>query len=313
MSTYDRQGAYVLAVCPNPSVDGWAWIDDLRPREVNRMTREEHYPGGKGVHVALAMAELGEPVRLLGFWAGPTGQWIRQECERRYPHLHCIGPTVSGWSRSCYTFQSEYEAVAGTELLGVGPTLQEEDIDAFYQAFDDAVAPCRCVTLSGSWPKQAPDNGYARLIHQARAQGKATLVDCTGPLLQRALAEHPFSVHLNRAETTELFATDGLAEALPLLLAHCDQAAITDGAEGLWLADGQHTVHSRCAVDPVYSAVGSGDCLVAGLAVAFVRGISLPDAARLGAACGAANCRHPELGILKQEDVDQLYKTTELN
>lgn len=313
MNTYDRHGQYTLVVCPNPSVDRWAWLDEIQLQEVNRISREEHYPGGKGVHVALAMAELGEPVRLLGFWAGPTGQWVRQECERRYPHLRCIGPTVKGWSRSCYTFKSEHEEVEGTELLGVGPALQEEDVEAFYQAFDEAIGQSTCVTMSGSWPNQAPDNGYARLIRQAHTQGKATFLDCTGPLLQQALAEQPFSIHLNRSETMELFAADELPEALPLLLEHCDQAAVTDGARGLWLADGQQTVQARCPVDQVYSAVGSGDCLVAGLAVAFVREMNLPDTARWGAACGAANCLHAELGMLQQADVNRLYKTVELN
>ena len=277
------------------------------------MSREERYPGGKGVHVAMAMAELGEPVRLLGFWAGPSGQWIKQECERRYPHLQCIGPTVSGWSRSCYTFRSEHEeALDGTELLGVGPSLHDEDVDAFYQVFDRTVTYAKCVTMSGSWPKQAPDNGYARLIRQAHLAQKATLVDCTGPQLQQVLTEQPFGIHLNGSETTELFSTHGLPEAVPLLLSHCEQAAITDGARGLWLANAHQTVHARCPVGPVYSAVGSGDCLVAGLAVAFARQMDSEESARLGTACGAANCLHPELGILQHVDVHRLYDTVEL-
>ena len=302
----------MLAVCPNPSVDCWAWLDRLEPRAVNRLTREEHYPGGKGVHVAMAMAELGEPVRLLGIWAGPTGQWIRQECERRYPNLQCVGPTVSGWSRSCYTFQSAHDADE-TELLGVGPTLQEDDLAAFYQGYDDILPYCKAVVMSGSWPRQAPDNAYARLIHQAQTQRKATFLDCSGPQLVSALDERPFSVHLNRAEAQAWSNTEDLATALSQLLSHCDQPAITDGAEGLWLARAEYTVRAQCPIDQVYSAVGSGDCLVAGLAVALVRQMSLKDTARFGTACGAANCLHPELGILKQADVHRLYEMATLN
>ena len=55
----------LLAVCPNPSVDYSIWIDSLEPGKVHRATREERYPGGKGVHVAMAAAELGEDVTLL--------------------------------------------------------------------------------------------------------------------------------------------------------------------------------------------------------------------------------------------------------
>ena len=303
--TYDPHGDYVLVVCPNPSVDSWIWLDELRLQETNRVTREEHYPGGKGTHVAMALAELGRPVHLLGYWAGPTGQWIRAEAERRYPHLRCIGPTVTGWSRHCYTVRSAHD-LDGTEVLGTGPTLLPEDVDALCELFEEEVKNARCVAMSGSWPRQAPDNGYARLIRCATDQRKAVFLDCTGPALTHALEQRPFCVHLNRPEATQRYGVNELAEAISQLLASCSQAAVTDGARGLWLADAQQTVRAQCAPDNVQSTVGSGDCLVAGLVDAFLLEKDLMASARRGVACGAANCQHEELGILRQEDVTAL-------
>ena len=313
MKTHNATSQYVLVVCPNPSVDIWAWLDKFQLQQTNRITREEHYPGGKGVHVAMALAELGHSVHLLGFWAGPTGKWIRDECKQRYPAIHCIGPTVQGWSRSCYTLQSDIDdKTDDTELLGTGPDLSEEDIKAFDQTFDQEVAQASCVVMSGSWPRKAPDNGYAQLIHQTHAHKKSVFLDCTGVQLTHALNQKPFCVHLNRSEATQLYDTDELTETIPMLLSHCDWAAITDGSRGLWLADNQQVVHGQCAPKRVYSAVGSGDCLVAGLADAFVKKMDISSAAQLGVACGAANCQHPELGIIRKEDVAELSEKAQV-
>ena len=305
MTTYDTRGDYVLVVCPNPSVDSWIWLDDLRFQETNRMSREEHYPGGKGVHVAMALAELGQAVHLLCYWAGPTGQWIQSEVERRYLHLRCVGPTIEGWSRHCYTVRSEHE-VDGTEVLGIGPTLTPEAIRDLYEVFEQEVKNATGVAMSGSWPPSAPDDGYAQLIRRAAKYQKAVFLDCTGPLLTHALAERPFCVHLNRAEATQRYAVDEVEEALSPLLADCHRAAITDGARGLWLAQEEQIVQAKCSPDRVLSAVGSGDCLVAGLVDGLVRDLDLLETARRGVACGAANCQHEELGMLKQKDVAAL-------
>jgi tagatose 6-phosphate kinase len=70
----------ILCLCPNPSVDTYVWVGSFEPGQVNRVRKEQRFPGGKGVHVALAAAELGEEVCLLGFWGGPTGKWNRRSC-----------------------------------------------------------------------------------------------------------------------------------------------------------------------------------------------------------------------------------------
>src|SRR5687767_13151705 len=121
----------IVCVCPNPSIDTLVTIDDLSPGQVHRANKEERFPGGKGVHVALAAAELGCEVTLLAFWAAPTGEWIRQQCESA--GVRCAGPQVAGWSRSCITFRSQGR-YNETELLGVGPQIGTDDIHALWRS-----------------------------------------------------------------------------------------------------------------------------------------------------------------------------------
>ena len=70
----------LLCLCPNPSIDTYWWMNDIKNGDVTRISKQEPYPGGKAVHVALNITELGEDVMLLGIWGGRKGAWIKNEC-----------------------------------------------------------------------------------------------------------------------------------------------------------------------------------------------------------------------------------------
>lgn len=295
----------ILCVCPNPSVDMYAWVDTFKMGQVNRIKNEQRFPGGKGVHVALAAAELGEEVELLGFWGGPIGQWIRNMCEKY--GISCHGPEIEDWSRTCLSFKSE-NGLNDTELLGCGPRVTGTDIEKFMESFENHITKADCVSMSGSWPEGAAEDGYARLIEKARQAGKKVFLDCTGQQFYNALNQRPYAVHLNQTEGEYFFKKKGPKQITQLLTKKCEYAAVTAGADGLYLATDTEFVHAKCVVDNVYSAVGSGDCLLAGLAVAFKRGMNITDAARLAVACGGANCIRHDLGMLYRNDVEMLQE-----
>lgn len=295
----------ILAICPNPSVDTYAWLDGIQPGQVNRIQKEQRFPGGKGVHVALAVAELGEEVSLLGFWGGATGEWIRKTCEAR--GILCYGPETEAWSRTCVTFKSD-NAFDETELLGAGPTIGESDFEKFLRDYEGLIADADAVTLSGSWPKGAPPDGYAQLLRIAHRAGKKTFLDTTGEQLAPALGTRPHVVHMNRTEALDHFREKDIQKSALLLAKTCTYAVVTSGAEGVYIAVDGDIHHAVCPVEKVYSAVGSGDCLLAGIAVALHRKMSVADAARLGAACGAANCIREDLGMFHKKDVERLLE-----
>lgn len=299
----------ILSVCPNPSVDILANIYEIAPSKVNRILEEHHFPGGKGVHVALASAEMQmEPV-LFGFWGGPTGEWIQKECRK-----HGIKPKgieVTGWNRNCYTFKSVNPDYDETEILGAGPFITDADEMMFYKHYKELVNNFDIVTMSGSWPKGASENGYRELIHLS---GNAKVfLDCTGQQFRHALDAHPYCIHLNASEATELLKTNNPMQAAVELLQYCSMAAITAGKDGLYLAvETSDVIHANVEISECKGAVGSGDCLLAGLAIATNLGYNTEDTARLGVACGAANCLRDDLGMLYKEDVDQLFQKVQI-
>lgn len=293
----------ILCICPNPSIDMFAWVDGVSAGGVNRITKEERFPGGKAVHVALAITELGAKAELLAVWGGPTGQWIKERCAEA--GINCYGPQVNDWSRTCITVKSK-DNYHDTELLGSGPALTEVGYQQFLTVYGELLPQCSSVCMSGSWPHGSPPDAYATLIRMARQAGRTTIVDASGQLLLLALDEHPDVVHVNRSEARALFGDRDVRSCAVELARRCNYALVTSGAEGLYLAHGREVVHARCKIEDVYSAVGSGDCLVAGFALALQRGLSINEAARLAVACGAANCIRRDLGMLHRSDVERL-------
>ncbi|MGI8907096.1 MAG: 1-phosphofructokinase family hexose kinase [Candidatus Sumerlaeaceae bacterium] len=293
----------ILCVCPNPSIDTQVWIDEFEPGKVHRAKQEKRYPGGKGVHVALALAELGSKARLLGFWGGPSGAWIRQQCESA--GVHCVGPGVDEWNRTCMTLKSDgvYDE---TELLGVGPRIKKEDCSAFRKGFLQELDTVSAVTLSGSWPPGAPRGSYADLVAACSARSIRTYIDCSGEELKLTFKERPDCIHVNQTEATGLFGSMDPQKAAEELHRHCKLAVVTCGAEGAYFLSDGVAAHAQCSIASVRSSVGSGDCLLAGVAAAHEQGCDFEAMIRLAAASGAANCLREELGMLRSSDVEAL-------
>lgn len=308
------KGKYVLVVCPNPSIDIFAWVDNFKMGEPNRIIKEEKYPGGKGIHVAMALAETDVEVVVVGFWGAMAGAWIKKECHKYYPKIRFEGPMVKEWSRTCYTFKEETSDgfFDDTEILGTGPTLNEEDIKAFWGDIKRLMPGAKACVLSGSWPKNSPEDAYERIIRISQGQQVPSFLDCTGAQLENALAARPYCVHLNRSEISTYFNSSNFEEVKAKMLDLCTVAAITDGANGLYYINTEKEIHSLATVENVVSTIGSGDCLLAGIVAGHLNNLSTTAIAKLGAAYGAANCVRKELGMLYKKDINNLFEAAQV-
>lgn len=301
----------ILNICPNPSIDTYAWLDEIKPGQANRISRMQAYPGGKGTHVALALGELGMQVALFGLWAGKSGAWIREECRKR--GVKTLGPELSeGTNRTCFTFRSENPAFDNTELLEPGPQFEEKVFSEYWPQLADQWNQIEWVCASGSWPAGAPGDAYFQLAEKMKSLGKKLILDASGLQLVNALKSSFFGLHLNESEARSL-APDGRIESLIRRLeGRVSLIALTKGKKGLWLYYQNERIHARLDVDNIYSTVGSGDCLTAGLVYALSHGYTPEETARLAVACGGANCMNPDLGMIRDEDVRDLFNKVQI-
>lgn len=293
----------IVAVCPNPSVDTVVNFNRLKGGEVNRALDEKFFPGGKGTNVAKCINELDEEVVLLGFWAGPTGKWIRQQLEQR--GIECYGPEIDGWTRSCYTYRTK-DVFNETEVLGVGPEIDTNALQKFYHQYDKLLKGSSLVVMSGSWPQGAPDDAYASLINRASQHNIPAVLDSAGGQFAKGFDMKPAAIHLNKKETAQFTGIQNIRGMLLKLAEKVNLSAVTDGKNGLYMMHDHQLWHSTLSLESILGAVGSGDALTAGLCVSMIRGYDDVTTARLAVACGAANCLHEEIGMFYKKDVDRL-------
>ena len=81
---------------------------------------------------------------------------------------------------------------------------------------------------------------------------------------------------------------------------------VTLGVLGAVAADASGIWHAAIELAQVRNTVGSGDCLLAGMAVGMARSMNLEETLRLGVACGAANAQGEETGFVERRAVEAL-------
>ena len=68
----------IYTVTFNPSLDYVIGAEKLEPGKINRTTRENIYPGGKGNNVSVVLSNLGHKSKALGFVSGFTGEALEK-------------------------------------------------------------------------------------------------------------------------------------------------------------------------------------------------------------------------------------------
>ncbi len=295
----------ILVLCPNPSVDTYWEIDNMVYGAVNRIQKQTKFPGGKGVHVALNIAELGEEVILLGIWGGNTGNWIKMECKKK--HVHCDGVYTDMDTRTCISILSKNESINHTEFLEQGSKIDVTIYNYLYACFLEHLSAASLIVMSGSWPQGAGTDPYGLFIDEANKNSIPVWIDCAGEVLQNSLLHNPFGVHVNEAEALELL--KNMQTDYSYILQHCKQLALTKGKKGLFLYGGEKMVNALYPLQQIISTVGCGDALLAGIVTASVRKLSFQEIANYGAACGAANCIRYDLGMFYKQDVDRFINS----
>jgi len=314
----------IICLAANPSIDRLFEVERLESGAIHRPLAFMAVPGGKGLNVARATAALGGEVSVLALLAGHVGRWIddalgAEGIRRRLAWMD--GETRSSLS----VFDRETRRL--TEFYEAGPGAGAAGWEQFSVALHELLAPAVSargggwITISGSMPPGAPEDGYATVIRSARAAGLRSALDARGAALASALAAGPDLVKINAAEVVELVgapcSTPGEALAAGQELRRraggdAHGAVITRGTDGvLAVAPDGSAWEGRLGAWGPYS-VGSGDAFLAGLVVALGRDTPWPRALAEGMAAGAANAEQPGAERLDGERAAELLAVAQV-
>lgn len=313
MNVTPEPGIAVLAL--NPAVDISYEIQQLVADRKVRADSTRYHPGGNGINVARALAELDMPFRCCSVVGGESGDLLLRLLGDRLGENHSIF-RVAGETRVNATLlqrspRSQYEVdSSGPEI----PAAVLEEISAcFLSSCGSGIG-----ILTGSVPPGVPDNHLRKLAKRIKGQGGRVVLDAHGPVLQEALQAQPYLVRLNRyvlemATRRRLESIEAVAVAARELQRRgVGMVCISLGPDGAILVDADNSFHCSAPRMHVQSTVGCGDALVAGLVTAASRGEDSRAMLRLGVICGSTTASYPGTELFKREDIADLSTRLEL-
>ncbi|NNJ10205.1 hexose kinase [Chloroflexales bacterium ZM16-3] len=301
----------LLIITPNPALDRTMVFPGLRLGAVQRTDDVVVAAGGKGLNVARAARTLGQPALLCAPLGGLTGDLVARLAESeglagRWSH-HTAGET-----RTCVLLVDPAGGDA-TALNESGPVFSATDWGTFGATALSAASGAQLCLVSGSLPRGVAAARLGELLGALGAAGQQVIVDTSGAPLGAALAVRPYGVKVNGAELGaalgrgELADVAGAAAALAELRAGgVTLAVVSLGALGAVAADDTGAWWACPPPINLVSSVGSGDSLLAGLSTGLLRGLPLPEALRLGVACGSADALTIGGGKIDMADVERL-------
>jgi 1-phosphofructokinase family hexose kinase len=257
---------------------------------------------------------LGADVTVVSLLRGHAGKWLEEQLTAegvpgRFVWSHgenrsslSVADGETGGLTEFYEHGSVVPSASWVELMHLCASL-----------FDGA----RWLTISGSLPRGAPDEGYRDLVAEARAAGLRVAVDCEGDRLRLALDAQPDIVKVNATEARELLEVptarheEAMTAARKLRdLAGGDGHAglVTRGAEGVVLAAPDGTLYDGMLYVRGRYPVGSGDAFLAGLIAALDRGSTWDEALCLALGAATANAEIPAAARLDASRAEELAR-----
>jgi 1-phosphofructokinase family hexose kinase len=277
----------VATITLNPAIDHTAAIPNFRAGAVNRVEWEQVDPGGKGVNVASFLAQFGVAVAASGFLGIDNQTLFQRFFEQKGIQNHFI--PIAGKTRiNVKIIDVDCQQITDINFPGQSP--EAADIDTLHQTIARLSQDYDWFILSGSLPVGVTPDIYGKLIATLKANDKTVVLDASGESLRQAIATAPYAIKPNLEELQELVGHPlldeaAIVDAIQTLLAKGIHTVIVSmGAQGAIFAEADERVHVQSPPIEVVSTVGAGDAMVSGFVTGQLRGLSLPDCARLATA-----------------------------
>ena len=291
----------------NPSLDYIVKVEDFKVGHVNRTSKEDIYPGGKGINVSIVLKNLGVKNRALGFTAGFTGEEIEKLVANHGVDNEFIR-LEKGMSRINVKLKSREES----EINGMGPNISKNDIEKLYEKLE-ALKAGDFVVLAGSIPNTLPDDIYETIMKDFKDKEINFVVDATKDLLLNVLKYKPFLIKPNHHELGEMFNVklnskdEIITYAKKLQEIGARNVIISMAGDGAILIEenGEITI-SDTPKGTLVNSVGAGDSMVGGFLAGIAEKKNVKEAFKMGVATGSASAFSE--GLATRDKVEELLK-----
>lgn len=296
----------VYTVTFNPSLDYTVEVDNFALGSVNRTSKENFLPGGKGINVSIVLKNLGIENIALGFVSGFVGKEILKKLEKMGVNSDFIELSKS-ISRINIKLKSDIE----TEINGQGPEITDFDIEKLFKKLDK-LEEGDFLVLGGSIPKSLPKDTYENILKRYSNKNINCIVDATNELLLNVMKYGPFMVKPNNFELGELFNAkinnedDVIYYTRELQKLGGRNIIVSMGAKGAIFLDEKGNVMKCPAIGGKgKNTVGAGDSVVAGFIAGYIKYNDFKEAFKYSVASGSATAISDTLAT--KEEILKLY------
>jgi len=307
----------IYTITLNPALDKTVEIPSLTIDSVNRITSMRTDPGGKGINVSKVISKLGGKSIATGILGGDTGRSILSAVEAM--GIETAFLFAEGETRTNMKIVDPVQHT-NTDINEPGIEVSESIPEQLLCNMLSKLTSEDIVVLSGSIPKGCPKTVYRDWINACSQKGARVILDADGEQFSAGLEAGPYLIKPNHHELSALLGRDLSTPAELGCAAHelrkqygIQKIVVSMGGAGALYVSADEMIHAEGIRVPVGSTVGAGDSVVAALAIAEEKGMTLEEAARLSTATGAANVMCSGSQAAEYEVIEELLSKVVLH
>lgn len=303
----------VTTLCLNPCFDKTAYVDSLRPGDLNRLGDVRIDMGGKGLNVAVVAHRLSLSVQCLGIMGREGKEVMNKLLKKEGISSHFL--TLKGRIRTNLKVISIAHGHV-TEFNEPGMHVSEEDFAAFREMVKEKSGKSEYLVLTGSLPLGLHDDAYRVLMRDMA--GIPCIVDTVGDKMMMALEENPFLIKPNLPELESTLARplktlrDIRDAGIEMIEKGAQNIIVSMGKAGALITNGTRTIYAPALEVAVRSTVGAGDAMVGGMLLGLQNEGNVFGAFKYGVAAGTASVLTEGTRLIRPKDFHDLLKKVQV-
>lgn len=295
----------------NPSLDYYMEFDEFKNEQKLRRSSLEYYEaGGKGINVSIVLSNLGIPSRAFGFLGGFTKDFYINLLAK-YEDIRPNFTYIDGSTR--INVKLKLDSVTMRDVHASGPMITHDAMENLMNKVSSLYEGDTFV-LAGNVAEYLVEDTEV-MLKRAIDNDIKVVLDTVPEIMKKMIAYKPFLYKTTPSELHDITGKDcttkenviesakwlheqGVRHVIVLLE---DGTAVLVSDEGIYES-------GILTQGPAVNTVGTGDSMVAGFLMNYVRTKDSVDSFRFGASCGSATAYSK--GLATREKIDSMYEST---
>lgn len=295
----------------NPAIDMLTKVENFELGKLNRTEESDYVVGGKGINISLLLNNIGKESKALGFIAGFTGNFIKEELKKKGIKSNFV--ETRGFTRINIKLTTEQE----TEINSQSSKVAKENIKGFFDTLEE-LSDNDTVFLSGNIIPGMDSDDFAAIAKKVREKGAKLVVDSNKDMVLDTLKYKPFIIKPNEFELGEMFGvkisnTEEIAKyAKKLQEMGAENVLVSRGSKGAILFTNEGDVFTaNTAMGKVISTIAAGDSMLAMFVAKYDETGDYRLSLQYASAAGGATSF--SAGVGKKKLIDELLSQINVN